>query len=84
MQTYSLIYAKYISQRITVMSTFASTIVLKFKENGKILANMFGTSPHSFFHFILIYLCRVEYTAKEADFCTSLPKQKLNILITVI
>ena len=35
-------------------------------------------------HFIFIYLCRVKYAAIEADLYTALPKQKLNILITVI
>ena len=43
-----------------------------------------GLSRCIFIHFILIYLCRVEYAAKEADFYTTLPKQKLNNLITVI
>ena len=36
------------------------------------------------FIFILIYLCRVEYAAKEADIYTALPKPKLDNLIKVI
>ena len=36
------------------------------------------------FFFLLIYLCRVAYVAKEADFYTALPKQNLDDLITVI
>ena len=43
-----------------------------------------GSIVAEFFYFIYFYLCRVEYAAKEADFYTALPKQKINKLITVI